>query len=164
MSSNRAGAEPAHASRTAPAVRLAQITDIHLGSPGPSGMVLPSARVGPLLATAVDQLNDRPDLDAVVVTGDLIDGGQPAALDEVIAALNRLRAPWFAIPGNHDIAHPAGAAAHLLNRRTFYERMQAGTPAGAAPYAEAATRGSWSALIKPGVRLIGLDSNVPGDW
>ena len=28
----------------------------------------------------------------------------------------------------------------------------------------AAERGSWTTVLKPGVRLVALDSNVTGDW
>ena len=123
-------------------------------------MVLPTDAAG-LLDAAVAGINAAGPRDAVLVTGDLIDNGTLAELDDVATRLDRLQAPWYGIPGNHDIAHPPNPA--LLDRRSFYERLAA-TPGRASAYAGAAHRGSWTTLLRPGVRLIALDSNVPGDW
>jgi Icc protein len=143
-------------------VRLAQISDLHL-SPQPTGegMVM-LAESGALLDSTIAEINALAGLDAVLVSGDLIDDGAPATLDAAIGQLNRLRFPWYAIPGNHDAAHPPEADA--LDRRRFYTHLQNGAVNGVAIYDGAPERGSYTTVIKPGVRLIGLDSNVPGDW
>ncbi len=143
-------------------LHVAQITDLHL-SPRPlsNGIVLQDDTEA-LLTGAVTALSARPDLDAVLVTGDLIDNGTADELDAAITALNRLPVPWYAIPGNHDVAFPLGSG--KLDRQGFYARLQAGVPDGATIYAGAPERGSWTTLLKAGVRLVGLDSNVPGDW
>src|SRR4051812_44330221 len=144
------------------AVRLAQISDLHLSPPGTSEGMMMLAESGPLLERAVAAINALPDLDAVLVSGDLIDDGTPATLDAAIALLNRLRVPWYAVPGNHDVAFLPSA--DKLDRRRFYKQILAAVPDGAAVYGDAPDQGSWTTLIKPGVRLIGLDTNVPGDW
>ncbi|HUS17367.1 MAG TPA: metallophosphoesterase [Chloroflexia bacterium] len=142
-------------------VRLAVISDIHLGHLPPTyGMVFPD-EAGRLLDTAVTEINGQADVDGVLVLGDLVDNGQPAELDDVAGRLARLHVPWYAIPGNHDVAFPPNPA--LLDRRRFYEQLARLGDQGAS-YADAAQTGGWTAVLKPGVRLIGLDSNVPGDW
>lgn len=143
-------------------VRLAQITDIHLSLHDVGESMVLRAEAPRLLAGAVAACNAAPDLDVVLVTGDLIDNGTPAELDAVIATLSGLRVPWYAIPGNHDIAYPPDSG--RLDRRQFYSRLQAAAPDGATVYAAAPESGCWTVLLKPGVRLIGLDSNIPGDW
>jgi 3',5'-cyclic-AMP phosphodiesterase len=140
---------------------LAQISDIHLGHREDQyGMVLPT-EAGRLLDAAVAGINAAGPRDAVLVTGDLIDNGVLAELDDVATRLDGLRAPWYGIPGNHDIAHPPNPA--LLDRRSFYQRLAA-TPGRAAAYAGSPDRGSWTTVLRPGARLVALDSNVAGDW
>jgi 3',5'-cyclic-AMP phosphodiesterase len=142
-------------------LRLAQISDIHMSRQPQDGMVL-QAEAGRLLAQAIRQINALPGLDCVLVTGDLVDNGTPDELDDVLAQLANLRVPWYAIPGNHDAAFPLDS--DRLNRRRFYEQVAAAAPAGTDAYDGAAERGSWTILLKPDVRLIALDSNIPGDW
>jgi 3',5'-cyclic AMP phosphodiesterase CpdA len=142
-------------------LRLAQISDIHMSRRPDDGMVL-QAEAGRLLAQAITQINALPGLDCVLVTGDLVDKGTPGELDDVLAQLTNLRVPWNAIPGNHDIASPPNP--DLLDRRRFFEQVTAAAPAGTDAYEGAAERGSWTILLKPGVRLVALDSNIPGDW
>jgi predicted MPP superfamily phosphohydrolase len=73
-------------------LRIAHLSDFHLGAPSPGGRAVRRA-----VAWAASR---RPDL--VVVTGDLLTHprGEPA-LRELVA---QLRAPTFAILGNHDVA------------------------------------------------------------
>ncbi|MER7081829.1 Calcineurin-like phosphoesterase [Saccharopolyspora kobensis] len=73
--------------------------------------------------------------DAVVVTGDISDHGEPAEY-QVFAEAMRDRPPWIAIPGNHD--DPATLRAELRQDRC--------------PVIEAGQ-----------VRVIGLDVTVPGE-
>ena len=75
-----------------PVTRIAHITDLHFGAEDP-----------PIVAALLCELNaDPPDL--VAVSGDLT---QRARLSEFRAArgfMDRLQAPWLAVPGNHDIS------------------------------------------------------------
>ncbi|HMA35775.1 MAG TPA: metallophosphoesterase [Chloroflexia bacterium] len=138
---------------------FAQISDLHLTIPSHAAH---RAQREQWLAGAIAAVNAIPHLDAVLVTGDLVDYGLPAELDRVIHYLQELRVPWYAIPGNHDTAFPPHP--DLLDRRRFYEQVAGATPGGPAIYAGAAEVGSWTAVPKPGVRLVGLDSTVPGTW
>ncbi|MEM9148841.1 MAG: phosphodiesterase [Pseudomonadota bacterium] len=78
---------------------LAQITDLHMRRDDTplSGAVV----TGPYIAAAVEAVNARRP-DAVIVTGDLTDIGTAEEYRLVRTALDRLAAPYFVLPGNHD--------------------------------------------------------------
>jgi 3',5'-cyclic AMP phosphodiesterase CpdA len=78
---------------------IAQLTDLHVHADG----ALAYGRVDTLghLHRAVDHLNALP-LDGIVITGDLIDDGRGESYATLRPALDRLAAPWWPLPGNHD--------------------------------------------------------------
>ncbi len=139
-------------------LRLVHITDIHLGhaAAASNGMVLPD-RAGALLTAAVAEINALPGVDAVIVTGDLTDGGTAAELADVVARLDRLAVPWYAIPGNHDTAW--SPQLDKIDRRAFYRQL--GRPD---VYGVASEIGGWRVQLNSNACLIGLDSNIVGDW
>src|SRR5204863_3855293 len=96
-------------------VILAQSTDTHIVAPGVlfrcpvQGTAADAERVyrefdtAQYLARAVaalDALVPRPDV--TVVTGDLVDHGEPAEYGQLRRLLAPLQMPVFVIPGNHD--------------------------------------------------------------
>ncbi|MBY8977114.1 phosphodiesterase [Rhodobacteraceae bacterium NNCM2] len=119
---------------------LAQITDLHMRSDDTplSGKL----RTRPFIAAAVDAVNKWA-TDAVFVTGDLTDIGTAEEYSLLRAELDRLDAPYFVIPGNHD--------RHEELRAAF------------ADHAYLPTTGPLNWVIDEyPVRLIGLDTVVPG--
>ncbi|MDE2007870.1 MAG: phosphodiesterase [Rhodospirillales bacterium] len=82
---------------------IAQLSDFHLRPRGlPANRVVETNMLAARALRAVARLDPRPD--AVLLTGDLADRGEPGAyrlLARLLAESN-LRAPVFAIPGNHD--------------------------------------------------------------
>lgn len=136
---------------------VAQISDTHIVAPGklfraPIGETAPTGEraygefdTARHLARAVAGLAAlAPQPDMVVVTGDLVDRGEPAEYEHLRALLAPLSMPVFVIPGNHDAREPlrqAFAGDGYLPEEGFLQ------------YAIEDFR----------VRLVALDTLVPGD-
>lgn len=121
---------------------LAQITDTHISR----DVDFLNRRIDPAhcLERAVDAvLRLQPAPDAVLLTGDIVEHGDPQEYAVVAQALARLPMPVFAVPGNHDLAD---------------------TLRGCLPrYVPAQAEGHASYVVEAfPVRLIGLDTAVPG--
>lgn len=123
---------------------VAQISDLHLKA----DHKLTYGVVDCLgaLRRAVDHLNaSQPRPDIVVISGDLVDFGRPDEYALLATELARLHMPFYLVPGNHDVRE------HLL--ATFashtYLPLNAHAPL------------DWVVEEHP-VRLIGLDSTLPG--
>lgn len=122
---------------------VAQISDLHLKA----GQRLTYGVVDTLAALrdAVDHLNasiPRPDI--VVISGDLVDFGQPEEYAVLRPELARLHMPYYLVPGNHDHRQ------HMLDafRDHAYLPDTASGPL------------DWVVDDYP-LRLIGLDSSIP---
>ncbi|WP_029004614.1 phosphodiesterase [Azorhizobium doebereinerae] len=122
---------------------IAQVSDPHLR---PEGVLYQSVfDTNAAFAAAVRQLNDlSPQPDLVLLTGDVVDLGQPEEYALAREILSALRAPLLAIPGNHD-AREAFRAAFA---------GQAHLPADGPIHFVAADAGP--------VRVVALDVTVPG--
>src|SRR6202140_3571657 len=123
-------------------VRIAQISDLHIKSPG----VLAYGRVDTAQAlercvAALNEFRPRPDL--VVISGDLADTPTAEEYEHLKRLLAKLELPFVGIPGNHDLR----------------ELMRAAFPL--APYASAT--GPLNQKIETGgLDLLLLDSSVHG--
>lgn len=73
---------------------FAQITDIHLNSNDPKPMEY--------LMTSIADINQNPDIDFVLVTGDLADNGDNASLEQLDSALKTLNKKYYVVTGNHE--------------------------------------------------------------
>lgn len=73
-------------------VHFAHITDTHIGG---------STSVTDLNKTVGD-LNQQTDVDFVLVTGDVTEFGAGEELKEAKAILDKLKQPYYVLPGNHD--------------------------------------------------------------
>ena len=122
---------------------IAQISDLHFLPKGT--LAFGRVDVAGCLERAIDHLNAlRPRPDAVLITGDLTNDGDAAVWAELMAMLGRLEAPVYPIPGNHDDRELMRAACARL--RLFPQEGPLRFVADLGP-----------------LRLIGLDSLVPGD-
>jgi 3',5'-cyclic AMP phosphodiesterase CpdA len=122
---------------------IAQLTDTHL-KPGGRPAYGRVDTAG-LLVAAIDHVNAlTPAVDAVILSGDLTDTGTAAEYAVLRPLLNRLRMPWYAVPGNHDRADALKAA--------FGDVV---------PFAPAVDFAACVVEDFP-LRLIGLDSSVDG--
>jgi len=80
---------------------LAQITDPHIKKG--RGLAYGHVDTAAFLEAVVKHLNAFiPDVDAVIVTGDLTDQGQSEEYAAIRPILDELSMPWYVIPGNHD--------------------------------------------------------------
>src|SRR5664279_1849733 len=80
---------------------LAQISDLHVMPKGQ--FAYGRVDTASMLRDAVAHLNRLdPRPDAVLITGDLADKGEPAAYAHMREILGELRQPFYVIPGNHD--------------------------------------------------------------
>lgn len=83
---------------------FAQISDAHNSSTKVNTSYRLTAESGELLADAIDQVNETPDVDFVMFTGDQINTPYERELITFLTYANKLRYPWYAVFGNHDIS------------------------------------------------------------
>jgi len=80
---------------------LAQISDLHIKRPG--GLAYRRVDTAAYLARCVAALNALvPRPDAVIITGDLVDQGDPQQYEHLKTLLAPLELPYFQLVGNHD--------------------------------------------------------------
>lgn len=122
---------------------IAHLSDPHLMPSGvPYRGVMDSNAA---FASAVQQVNELdPQPDLVVLTGDIIENGAAVEYDIARGLLSSLRAPFRAIPGNHDVREPF--------RIAFASCFELPT-AGPLHYVDDASGP---------VRIVALDVTVPG--
>lgn len=81
---------------------IVQLSDPHVVAPG--RLLYGQIDTAALLAAAVARVNSLPfPVEAVVVSGDLVNAGQAAEYAHLAALLAPLRVPWYLMPGNHDV-------------------------------------------------------------
>lgn len=95
---------------------FALISDPHITVPNPeTGWTPPPITTEPtmyaesveLLESAIQEINGRPDIDFVLVAGDLTKDSEPYNHTRARELLSRFRAPVYCISGNHDQPRPA---------------------------------------------------------
>ena len=100
-------------------LKFAQISDDHLSADTINKAYRLTADSKELLDDAVDLINHTPDLDFVFFTGDLIDVPYEKNLLMFFEHANKLKYPYYAVPGNHDIC-----VGGFLNKSLFVDLMQ----------------------------------------
>jgi len=87
-------------------VRFAVISDPHVSLPAKG--VVDGFKLGTksleLLQATVSEINTIPDLDFVLVLGDLTQDAEPWNVDAVKLILDQLKVPYYVVLGNHDIS------------------------------------------------------------
>jgi 3',5'-cyclic-AMP phosphodiesterase len=127
---------------TAAPLLIAQISDLHIKTAGE--LAYQQVDTAAALKRCIMHLNDmRPRPAMVVVTGDLVDGGQSEEYAHLIRLLADLALPLVAIPGNHDAREPM--------RRAFPNQ----------PYAQGTGPMNFHIAVGP-LDLILIDSSVAG--
>lgn len=88
---------------------IAQISDLHIRRPGQ--LAYRRIDTAPFLKRCVDRLNQwSPRIDAVLITGDLVDAGHADEYAHLRALLAPLQIPYYLMVGNHDRREPLRAA------------------------------------------------------
>ena len=85
-------------------LKFAQISDVHLSNKNVDTSYKVLASSPELLEDAIEQINETPDIDFVIETGDLVDKPRKELVEKACKYLNRLNAPWYFAFGNHDAA------------------------------------------------------------
>jgi hypothetical protein len=97
-----------------PSFAFAAINDIHASRDGDIS----------LLRKAVQMINNDAAIEFVAVLGDMASTAAPEEMDIALEGLRKLKAPWHAIPGNHDVdpkdrRNPYGAYEHVFGDRQW---------------------------------------------
>ncbi|MDR6447424.1 3',5'-cyclic AMP phosphodiesterase CpdA [Paraburkholderia terricola] len=122
---------------------LAQISDLHIKRPG--ALAYRRVDTGAALARCVAALNAlEPRPDSVIMTGDLVDQGDPEQYAHLKHLLAPLEIPYFLLVGNHD--------ERAALRAAFPERVELHSGGEFVQYA---------VDVGP-LRVIALDSLMPG--
>ena len=122
-------------------VLLGQLTDLHVVTPD-TDAELHVDNVARVRAAVRSVVAESPALDAVLLTGDLVNDARPGEYRVLAELLVPIEAPLLAIPGNHDDRdHVRATFPHL----DWVDAVHA----------------SWVHAVR-GVRVVGLDSTRPG--
>jgi 3',5'-cyclic AMP phosphodiesterase CpdA len=78
---------------------IAQITDLHIGFMGAGNPCDNTERLDMVLSD-LRQLKRQPDI--ILITGDLVEGGEPWAYEKLKTALDPVETPYYFGFGNHD--------------------------------------------------------------
>ena len=84
------------------ALKFVQLSDVHFLEDGQNTTFKMTGESPRLLDDAIDQINEKGDLDFVMITGDLIDKSFEKELRAVLPHLEKLNTPWYFAFGNHD--------------------------------------------------------------
>jgi 3',5'-cyclic AMP phosphodiesterase CpdA len=152
---------------------FAVIADPHVTVPNPAtGWTPPPITTEPtmyaesveLLEAAIAEINALPDIDFVLVAGDLTKDSEPYNHDRARELLSRFRKPVYCISGNHDQPRPPA-----LRPLKFLDPDVAPVRTGDIPrwYGDFGfthtTRTAYSCDPAPDVHLVGLCSSKPDD-
>lgn len=123
---------------------IAQISDIHIAGYGKKTYNI--APMAENLALSVDHINQfDPVPDVVIVTGDIAMNGLEEEVERADKILNKLQMPFYVVPGNHD-------------ERSSLWSVMGGNACPSMP------DGFINFVVDDyAVRLIGIDSTVPGE-
>ncbi|MEH2509772.1 Icc protein [Nitrobacteraceae bacterium AZCC 1564] len=123
-------------------VLIAQISDLHIKSPGDLAYGrVDTAKAFERCVVALNALNPKPDL--VVISGDLVDTPTVSEYDHLKRLLTLLELPFVSIPGNHD--------SREMMRDAFSEQTYAFSSGALNQFTHIG-----------GLDLVLLDSSVPG--
>lgn len=130
-------------------LRFVQISDAHYSDfeKDTSFKLLSSS--AQILDDAICQVNNTPNVDFVMFTGDMVNQPQENELLGFIKHANMLQSPWYMVFGNHDISHGG-----RLSKKMYLDILNGHSNNGqyTCPY--------YSFCPKKGYKVIGLDTII----
>lgn len=136
--------------------KVAQISDTHIMAAHRKLCWWMAGSPALLLEAAIATVNQIPDLEAVLFTGDLVDQADAESLAQFGAIISRLRVPYYLLAGNHDIHEGVAQPWPQLSRSEFMSWCEGRFAFVAAPTGFA----DYLSYPKPGICLIGLDASL----
>ena len=139
-------------------IRFAVLSDLHVDIKGQNGTKMGAVSVECLQSTVAD-LKQEENLHFVLVPGDLLLDGELENARVVRDTLNKLSVPYYVVAGNHDyrLANPEfiREGFHYLGIEDFVEFFKGHGYVDEHRY--------YAHSLAPGLRLIGLDTCLPGE-
>ncbi len=132
-------------------ITIAIIADPHLGVNTPDRPPKAFTLSLSLLSEAINRVNNRPDIDAVLFPGDLLKDAEPGNLSKLKQLLGRLSKPYFMAIGNHDFYDNRKGK---LTKQQFMDAFPKGGFKGGRSY--------YLAQLCDQLNLIVLDTNISG--
>jgi 3',5'-cyclic-AMP phosphodiesterase len=99
---------------------FAQISDAHFSSAKTNTSYRLTAESGELLQDAVEQVNETPNINFVMFTGDMINTPYQKELMKFLTYANQLNPQWYATLGNHDIC-----VGGFLSKKVYWNILNA---------------------------------------
>ncbi|MGC8778890.1 MAG: metallophosphoesterase family protein [Candidatus Caldatribacteriaceae bacterium] len=146
-------------------VKFAVISDPHVSYPAANtedNVKMEDSSVA-LFQEAIDGVNAIPDLDFVILAGDLTKDAEPWNIDLLREMVEEIRVPVYAILGNHEVS-PIPAKDKEPALATLVGSPKYSVVFALNGYGFEGPRSYWSAEPVPGVYLIGLDTTKVGSW
>ncbi len=138
-------------------VQFAVITDSHVDIKGKNAMKMSAISLD-CVQKAVEGLNMEKNLSFVMVTGDLLQDGELENAQAIKKALDQLKAPYYVLAGNHDydpiLPNIRREGFTYMSIEDFVKFFQGHG------YGNALKR-YYALQIKPGLRIIALDAELP---
>lgn len=128
---------------------FAQISDAHYSSSQTNTSYRLTAESGELLQDAVSQVNETPNVDFVMFSGDLVNTPYQKELMKFMQYANELNVPWYAVLGNHDIC-----VGGYLSKQVYWDILNGHNKNFNF------NKTYYSFVPKKGYKVIGLDSII----
>lgn len=128
---------------------FAQISDAHFSTAKTNTSYRLTAESGELLADAIAQVNETPNVDFTMFTGDMINTPYEKELMSFLKYANQLQSPWYAVLGNHDVC-----VGGFLSKKLYWNILNGHNK----NFHFAKTY--YSFVPKKGYKVIGLDSII----
>lgn len=128
---------------------FAQISDAHFSSAKVNTSYRLTAESAELLSDAIAQVNETPNIDFVMFTGDMINTPYQKELMRFLTYANTLNYPWYAVFGNHDICIGGN-----LSKKLYLDILNSHNKNFSFP------KPYYSFTPKKGYKVIGLDSII----